>query len=86
MTAVNSRVLRYGRYNTVAATGDIYGYGDEVDIWGHVHRDGWHILREITVGKYGEPKDSGRTWTKGGAWVEATAAAFHPGIDKAVAT
>jgi hypothetical protein len=86
MSAKTSQVLRYGKFNTVAATGEFYGYGDEPDIWGHVTRRGlfrWEW--EITAGPTGEPLAWGITWTRGGANVEAIAAAHRPGVDKAVA-
>jgi hypothetical protein len=70
VTAVSTRLLHYGA-------------GDEPDIYGHVLRDGLHVRWEITAGKTGEPLAWGRTWTKGGAWVEAIHAAYRPGITQA---
>lgn len=50
----------------------------EPDIFAHVARRGLAVDWEITAGKYGEPLAWGRTWTRGGAWVEAIAAAHRP--------
>jgi hypothetical protein len=81
VTAVSSTVVRYGHYNTHPATGEVYGYGDEPDIWAHVCRSApLSVDWEITAGKYGEPLAWGRTWTKGGARWKAFCAAQRPGI------
>jgi hypothetical protein len=82
VTAVSSTVVRYGHYNTHAVTGEVYGYGDEPDIWAHVCRDGLRVRWEITAGKDGEPLAWGTAWTKGGARWKAFAAAHRPGIAK----
>lgn len=86
MSAPASRLLRYGMYAVFTATDElVYGAGDEPDIWGHVVRDGWRATWLITAGRFGPVLRGGRTWTKAGAWVEATVAAHRPGIGKAVA-
>jgi hypothetical protein len=79
---VTTQVLRYGMYNTVAATGEIYGYGDEPNVVGRVDRDGWRWAWFVTVA--GRERASGRAWTELGAWRKANAAAHRPGITKAV--
>lgn len=52
----------------------------EPDIFAHVDRRGWHVEWEITAGTFGEPLAWGRTWTVGGARVEAIAAAHKPSL------
>lgn len=54
-------------------------------VYGTVRRRGpLSVDWEITAGPTGEPLAWGRTWTRGGAWVEASAAAHRPGLTKAV--
>ena len=80
MTAVSSRLLRYGRFAVTTAADELfYGGIDEPDTYGHVTRDGWRVRWGITAGRCGEPLAWGRTWTKGGAWASASAAAHCPG-------
>jgi hypothetical protein len=81
MSAVVSRCLRYGRYNTNASTYEIYDNGDEPEIWGHVQRKGFlHWDWEITAGPRGEVLAFGSKRTKGGAWDAAICASQRPGI------
>lgn len=81
MSHVSSYRVRYGRFNTNAATGEFYGYGDEPDVYSHVRRRGF--LRwewEITAGPRGQVLDSGTARTKGGAELGAFAASQRPGV------
>lgn len=81
-----TRLLRYGLYAVITAAEElVYGAGDEPDIYGTVRRRGpLSVDWEITAGPTGEPLAWGRTWTRGGAWVAASAAAHRPGLTKAV--
>lgn len=78
MTAVSTRLLRHGKQATVTAD-DRLALGDGPDIYGHVTRDSWRARWLITAGKTGSVLAAGRTWTRGGAWVAAIAAAHKPG-------
>lgn len=81
MTAVSSSVVRFGRYAVITAADEtFFSPGDEPGIWAHVRRAGLKVEWEITAGKTGEQLAWGQTWTRGGAWVEAIAAAHRPGI------
>lgn len=73
MTAVTTRAVRFGSYSLTP------GGHDEPDIYGHVVRKGLRVHWEITAGPRGEPIAWGRTFTRGGAWVEAIAAAHRDG-------
>lgn len=77
-------MLRSGMSVTVTADGALVPAERGPDIYGTVRRRGLHVDWEIHAGPTGEPLAWGRTWTKGGAWVEAIAAAHKPGLAKAV--
>ena len=79
MTAISTRRLRTGRSPVITADDQLV-MGDGPDIYGHVLRHRLHCHWQITEGPYGAELAEGRTWTKGGAWVEAIAAAHRPGI------
>ena len=51
------------------------------DIYGHVTRPGLRVRWLITDGKTGPTLAAGSTWTRGGAWVAASAAAYKPHLD-----
>ena len=74
MTAVTSRVVRFRDFGMTPEL-------DEPDIYGHVVRTGpLTVVWSITEGRLGETLASGRTWTKGGAWTAAIAAAHRAGV------
>ena len=80
MSEPTVRLVRSGRSPVITAD-NVLVMGDGPDIYAHVQRAGfvsWHW--EITAGRDGEPLAWGWTWTSGGAWVEAIAAAHRPGI------
>lgn len=83
MTA-ETRLLHDGRSVVWTADNRLVTTGSP-HIYGTVRRRGvLSVDWEITAGPTGEPLAWGRTWTRGGAWVEASAAAHRPGLTKAV--
>lgn len=85
MSAPRTYRVRSGISPTITADDQLV-YGERgPDIYAHVQRHGLHVDWEITAGPTGEPYAWGRTWTKGGADVEAIAAAHRPGLGKAAA-
>jgi len=81
MTALTSRMVRSGRSPVITADYQLV-LGDGPDVYAHVIRLGrWRgVSWWITAGKDGKTIAVGRTWTRGGAWVKAIAAAHRPGI------
>jgi hypothetical protein len=78
VTAVASRLLRYGHTATFTADERLI-FNREPDVWGHVHRDGrWHW--RLTAWRTGRELASGETRTGWGAWRRARAAAYRPGL------
>lgn len=74
MTAVSVALVRYGHLSLIP------GEPDEPDIYAHVWREGWRACWSITAGRNGVTLTHGTTWTRGGALVQANAAAQHPGL------
>ena len=72
MTAVTSLIVRTGAYSLTP------GVADRPDVYAHIHRRGLRIAWRISVGRNGWVFAWGRTWTRGGALVEAIAAANRP--------
>jgi hypothetical protein len=70
---------------TVTAEGVLVPGERGPDIYAHVRRHGLRVEWEITAGPTGEPLAWGITWTRGGANVEAIAAAHRPGLAKEAA-
>lgn len=69
-------LLRTGRSHVLTAD-DRLVMADGQDIYGTVVRHGLRVDWWISYGPYGDELAAGRTWTVGGAWVEATAAAHR---------
>lgn len=70
-------MLRTGRSMVITAD-DRLVLADGPDVYGTVVRHGSRVDWWISYGPAGKRLASGRTWTQGGAWVEATAAAHGP--------
>lgn len=77
MTAVTTRMVRSGRSPVITAADQLV-MTDGPDIYAHVMRHRLHVHWQITEGAYGRQLAEGATWTRGGAWVEAIAAAHRP--------
>jgi hypothetical protein len=71
-------MVRSGRSPVITAT-DRLVMGDGPDIYATVQRYRLRSYWLITAGQYGTVLAHGRTWTRGGAWVKAIAAAHRPG-------
>jgi hypothetical protein len=84
VSAPRTFLARSGTSFTVTADGALVPAQRGPDIFATVRRRGLHVDWEITAGPTGEPYAWGRTWTQGGADVEAIRAAHRPGITKAV--
>ena len=79
MTATITRLVRTGAAHVFTAAGaQVTENRGQVGIYGHVYRDGLRIHWYISAGRTGSVLTRGRTWTRGGAWVAALAAAHKP--------
>lgn len=87
MTATSTFLVRSGISMVVAADGALVPGERGPSIYAHVRRRVLRVGWEITAGPAGEPLAWGITWTRGGAKVEAIAAAYRhrPGIAKEAA-
>lgn len=76
------RMIRSGQYSLAddPQTGEPRWDRSTPDIYGHVLRDGLRCRWMVTAEQDGPGLAEGRTWTRGGAWVKAIAAAHRPGI------
>jgi len=85
VSAKSTFLVRSGMSPTVTADGYLVPGERGPDIYATVQRHGLHVEWEITAGPTGEPLAWGITWTRGGANVEAIAAAHRPGLAKEAA-
>jgi len=75
---VTTRMVRTGKSPVIAADERLV-MADGEDVYATVVRYGLRVCWYITAGPYGRTLAAGRTWTRGGAWVRALAAAHRPG-------
>jgi hypothetical protein len=85
VSASRTFLARSGMSPTVTADGYLVFGERGPDIYATVRRRGLRVDWEIHAGPTGEPYAWGRTWTQGGADVEAIAAAHRPCVAQEVA-